>query len=312
MESDRKGSFEEKFNQHWDESHDTEIERGVSEKIYQAISNELDFSKNRRSKTSFKKRFQWLKYAAVLVILVSISTYYFVANSEPTNSESQVNEMRMVASNEESRLLVLEDDSSVELHANSELTFPTTFGDSLREVFLTGSASFSVVADKERPFIVNQDELITEVLGTTFTINDDSASSIVKIDLYSGEIAIYDRKETFRKLLLPGDSFLFDKIKKREMIKDNQESVKPLIVKVGDIISNKISITFVNVKIRDAYQKIEEQTGLKIDCAGLGTEGDIFLSLEYEDETVEKILKDLNSFGNYSYYLQDNTVVISR
>lgn len=311
MKSNRKENLEEKFNRFWAESHDTEIERDESERIYQVISNELDFLKDEKSDTSFRRRFQWLKYVAIMAILVAISTYYFVTNSVSPNSENQVNEITMIASNEESRLLVLDDDSKVELYANSELTFPTTFKNT-REVFLTGSASFNVVEDKERPFVVNQEELITKVMGTTFTINDDFVSGIVKIDLHSGMITIYDRKETFRKLLLPGDSFLYDKIEKIEIIKEDQESVKLLVGKVGDIISKRISITFVNVKIRDAYQKIEEETGIKIDRTDLGNEGDILVSLEYGDETVGKILKDLNSFGNYSYYLQDNTVVISK
>lgn len=67
--------------------------------------------------------------------------------------------------------LTLSDGTKVWVNAMSELRFPTRFGETDRKVFLNGEAYFEVTRDTRRPFKVEVNGTVVEVLGTHFNIN---------------------------------------------------------------------------------------------------------------------------------------------
>lgn len=84
--------------------------------------------------------------------------------------------------------ITLSDGSKVTLNANSELIFPQSFGD-VREVELKGEAYFDVAKDKKRPFIVKNNDINIEVLGTKFNVNGYD-SNHVQTFLSSGRVSV--------------------------------------------------------------------------------------------------------------------------
>src|SRR5690606_14900005 len=71
--------------------------------------------------------------------------------------------------------LTLSDGTKVWVNAMSELKFPTQFGDMERKVFLAGEAYFEVAHDAQRPFKVEVNGTVVEVLGTHFNVNSYNA-----------------------------------------------------------------------------------------------------------------------------------------
>ncbi len=103
----------------------------------------------------------------------------------------------------------LSDGTRVWLNAESEITFPTRFTDSLREVRLRGEAYFEVRADAAHPFIVHTDLLSVRVLGTSFNLTTYDDDPTVETTLISGSLkVIRDQVET---LLRPGMQARLDK-----------------------------------------------------------------------------------------------------
>lgn len=87
--------------------------------------------------------------------------------------------------------LNLPDGTKVWLNAASSLRYPVEFGSDIREVELTGEGYFEVAKDKKRPFIVKNEKLNVEVLGTHFNINAYQDESRIKTTLFEGKVRIH-------------------------------------------------------------------------------------------------------------------------
>lgn len=84
--------------------------------------------------------------------------------------------------------LILEDGSKVWVNSKSEITYPISFSDELREVALKGEAYFEIATQPDRPFFVRTSNHTIKVLGTKFNVNnkqDDYISTLLE-----GRIAV--------------------------------------------------------------------------------------------------------------------------
>ncbi len=98
--------------------------------------------------------------------------------------------------------LVLADGTKVWLNSETSLTYPISFSDQTREVFLTGEAYFDVTTNKEKPFIVKTLTSDVKVYGTQFNVMSYESDKIVETTLVEGSVAmIVDGQET---LIEPG------------------------------------------------------------------------------------------------------------
>ncbi|WP_103072089.1 FecR family protein [Aquimarina sediminis] len=302
--------LEQKFDQLWDETTELDkLDEKKSEKIYKGIAEELEFKTNTSDKTITLR--EVLKYAAVFLILFSGVAYMFWDKGKQPTIHTEESALISLKAEIEPQHVTLDDKSKVALFSHSTLTYPNVFNDSIREVYLDGSAKFTISENKEKAFLVHVDELTTEVLGTSFTIKEDTISKQIRVYLHTGKIAIYNKTKSFSKILYPGDSLVYNGLKGKE-IKEEIITEKAVKIDANTAIDNRISMTFVNVKIKDAYQRIQNQTGIPIDYTNIGIGGDLIITLDYTDQTVDKILTDLNSFSGYSYEIKNNKVYINK
>jgi ferric-dicitrate binding protein FerR (iron transport regulator) len=106
-------------------------------------------------------------------------------------------------------VLILPDNTTVYLNAESELTYPVAFPAAPREVYLTGEAYFSVRRDESRPFIVHAGPARVEVLGTTFGVRAYDDEPTVQAVLESGSVRFHAGDRAL--LLSPNTRALYDK-----------------------------------------------------------------------------------------------------
>ena len=90
--------------------------------------------------------------------------------------------------------LVLSDGSSVVLTPHSVVRYPARFASDHRDVYLTGSAFFSVTKDPKRPFRVSTDRVVTQVLGTSFWMKTTPDADRVDVDVITGKVSVFARK----------------------------------------------------------------------------------------------------------------------
>lgn len=89
--------------------------------------------------------------------------------------------------------LTLPDGTKVWVNAMSELKFPTRFGETERKVSLAGEAYFEVAHDAQRPFKVEVNGTVVEVLGTHFNINSYDATTTTVLE---GSVKVVHNENT--------------------------------------------------------------------------------------------------------------------
>ncbi len=101
------------------------------------------------------------------------------------------------------RLVPLADGSTVLLQPGSRLSYPTVFaGQARREVYLSGEAFFEVTKTPRQPFVVYANELVTKVLGTSFTVRAFEGESKITVVVKTGRVSVFAQNdaEKSRKL----------------------------------------------------------------------------------------------------------------
>ena len=108
-----------------------------------------------------------LRAAAVLLILFGVSAViYFQMNRKPSSEL-----VRVDTGNETNTLIkTLNDGSVIYIAQNSLFSFPKEFESDSRNVALKGEAFFDIASNPEKPFIIETDEALIEVLGTAFNV----------------------------------------------------------------------------------------------------------------------------------------------
>lgn len=142
----------------------------------------------------------WWKYAAVACFLgvIVVGFLWFMKGQPVVNDSIVTTEAKRGFSEEINhtdgiKKVQLEDGTSVLIYPGSKLVYPAHFDSGKREVYLEGDAFFSVSKDPNRPFFVYNNQIVTQVLGTSFDIR--SKRGQVEVAVKTGRVAVYENKE---------------------------------------------------------------------------------------------------------------------
>lgn len=187
-----------------------QIDQQQKEKLKLRILNDLEPEQATIERSSSLRVLMpyWPAAAAVLLVIIGLA-WFFTAKRyqlfEPDAQQvyhdlvEQAKEPLLEVYNAEDspKLVVLSDESSVLLQKGSRLSYPKSFeGLPQREVYLSGEAFFEVSKNPEKPFFVYANELVTKVLGTSFTIKAYSNDKKVVVMVKTGKVTVYANKET--------------------------------------------------------------------------------------------------------------------
>ncbi|UOQ67417.1 FecR family protein [Hymenobacter volaticus] len=89
--------------------------------------------------------------------------------------------------------ITLPDSSRVQLSPGSRLKYPRTFGTKQRPVYLVGKAFFKVQRDTTRPFQVYTAQMLTTVLGTSFTVQAYQGQKKAVVEVKTGRVRVSPR-----------------------------------------------------------------------------------------------------------------------
>lgn len=182
---------------HYDDKHsafgtDENIEHEIWQRIEQGRQNQPDSFENRA--LWWQNEFLRLAVAAVLILGGVFLTYRYQAEKTPTISgiaAAAVSDLNVATNQQDSSLTVaLSDGSICRLTAGSTLFYPTAFEDSNRVVYLKGEGYFEVEKDAGRPFLVYADNIVTKVVGTSFTVKKLKGTSNIEVAVYSGKVIV--------------------------------------------------------------------------------------------------------------------------
>lgn len=90
--------------------------------------------------------------------------------------------------------VVLPDGSAVTLAPASTLRYRRGLRGGRREAYLTGAAFFDVFHDKQHPFSVFTDKVVTTVLGTSFRVQAYGGPADVQVQVRTGAVRVSQRR----------------------------------------------------------------------------------------------------------------------
>lgn len=188
--------------------------RITDEHITYKISQALEIAKRRENAAKISKNeVSWLRHsraiAASVFVLIAAGLFayikYYNQNIFTENlqqlSVNQKEEMliEVVNKNNGVKYVQLPDGSSVVLRKNSRISYNRQFDKDKRVVILSGEAFFEVTKDPERPFFVYANELVTKVLGTSFSIKADENDKHVLVAVKTGKVSVFTKTDQHAK-----------------------------------------------------------------------------------------------------------------
>ncbi len=170
----------------------------------------------------FINRAHWVRIgmaASVTMALIGV-LYVYDASSFFGRYTSEVAEPRgaieVTNTSDKPQKVTLKDGSTVVLMQHSSISYPEPFGTENRTVFLKGEAFFQVKKDSSNPFIVQAGELVTQVLGTSFTVKSYEEAETIEVVVATGRVSVYEKREKSLRnrdglILTPNQKITFDK-----------------------------------------------------------------------------------------------------
>jgi transmembrane sensor len=145
----------------------------------------------------------WWKYAAAVCFIgvTAAGFLWFKKGTSAPDTSMVITKIEQGFSKEINntdsiKKVQLEDGTLVLLHPGSRLAYPGHFDANKREVYLEGEAFFSVSKNPNRPFYVYNNQIVTQVLGTSFDVR--SKNGQVEVAVKTGRVAVYENKEQMK------------------------------------------------------------------------------------------------------------------
>lgn len=161
---------------------DQEIDDGIKN-----IEGRIQIEK--RQKFSYRYLLQYTARAAAILffpLLILTALLYSKTSEDPYLNQTS----ELVVPIGDKSELILSDGTKVWLNSNSRLVFNDFNHQKIREVMLSGEAYFDVAHDKDKPFIVNTNEINIKVFGTEFNVKAYPGEKHIETTLVKGIISV--------------------------------------------------------------------------------------------------------------------------
>lgn len=186
LDNNNKRSEMKDFSSIWEKSGELgKYDKINLEEDWQKVSSRMGFLPKTK-RIPFKSFF--IRIAAIIVLALGLA-YFFsqLIHNVPQNPSS---DYYTVSSENQSKEVVLPDNSLIVLNKNSRLVYNNNFGSLNRDIILEGEAFFNVERNESLPFRVFTDNSTVEVLGTSFNIKQKDNK--IKVSVLTGEVAFYE------------------------------------------------------------------------------------------------------------------------
>jgi transmembrane sensor len=223
--------------------------------------------------------------------------------------------------------VILPDGTVVKLNAGSKLTYNKDYGNTLREVNLTGEAFFEVVKNKEKPFIIHTKKIDIRVLGTVFNVKSYPNEPRTETSLVKGSIEVTFKDRPAEKVILkPNEKLIVTdddpslpalaKVQNAKSINDPIISVSHLNYSIKDStiietawVQNKL--VFNNESFKELALQMERWYNVTIQFGDPENENFHFTG-SFENETIQQALNALKLSAKFNYQIRNNEIIISK
>lgn len=239
-------------------------DKQLSDKDVADISEHFLHAVTPRRSPLFKLSTRWITAAAVLLLVTGAILFKQYRQSADVLPIIQSSFVKVYNGKQTPKLLQLTDGSIVVLKSRSEITYPLKFGVTNREVFLKGEAFFEVRKDSLKAFLVHTGNMVTKVLGTSFTVSAYDGDNGFRVMVNTGKVQVFNNQKSAdgsskaSVILTPNLQTVYQP--KLSSFKTNPVSM-PLIL--SPALAKK-EFSFTNAPLPVIIEKLEQAYGVTI------------------------------------------------
>ncbi|MGX5819010.1 FecR family protein [Chitinophaga lutea] len=191
-------------------------------------------------------------------------------------------------------MIVLPDGTKAWLNSQSILQFPAAFSGRERVVQLTGEAYFEVAADVKRPFRVQSNGTLIEVLGTRFNVMAYTNEPLMETTLLEGAVRVSKAGQS--EVLRPG---------RQAQLSDKGMTVRT--VDVEDAVAWKSGLfRFSNDSLHYIMRQLERWYDVEVDYASIPDRE--FSGILRRDAPLKEVLKMLEVAGQVKFAVEGRRI----
>jgi len=140
--------------------------------------------------------------ALILVFAISILTNQRPVKPVSANLQEAAFKSEVSTKYGSRTRIVLPDGSIVFLNAGSKLNYDKNFGNSIREVKLTGEGFFDVAPNPDKPFKIYTDAVEIKVIGTQFNVKSYPGEKTTETSIIRGTVQVTVKERPNEKYVL--------------------------------------------------------------------------------------------------------------
>ena len=255
-----------------------------------------------------KNRFRFSQLAAVILLLVLSGAVFFWLSRDqwqPKQQQEQVAVLMKATLKGQKLTFQLEDGTKVMLNTDSRLYYPASFYKEERWVRLEGEAFFEVAKNKQWPFRVVSDSIVTTALGTAFNVLNPDTSQPVIVSLVEGKVVVARTgtvSPDVKQVLSPGESAIYNK---------QQQSIQKDTTGIQDLIAWKDGVLILkNADVDQVVNTLESWYDVYITLVNKPAK-DWTYTGEFRKESLENVLKGISFSKNINYSIRGKEVKIT-
>jgi len=270
-------------------------------KLYDSILLNKKTLQANYNKVKQKKLFRWNTFVNVAALLLLLITAGLLINKQ-FEKRNRSNQLHTLIVPPGQRInLILADNSSIWLNANTTFKYPAEFSKKRIEVFLDGEAYFEVSTNEKHPFIVTTPQGGITVTGTKFNVSAYSKYDKFETSLFNGKVSVY---------LKSSEDEIID-------IKPSQKSVihngKLIVEKIEDydeFLWRKGLIAFNNKKLEEILSVLEQYFDTEIKIKATSLPNKTYTGKFRQVDGIDYALRVLKKSINFSYERDTENQVI--
>ncbi len=235
--------------------------------------------------------------AAILVLLAMAAVLYYTVNpgAKP--------EMLSIRTGNDERTLIktLSDGSVIYLAQNTSFSFPKEFERHGRNVELKGEAFFDIAHDESKPFIIETDEAIIQVIGTAFTVKTTNGSDF-ELLVERGKVKVTPRENpSLNAFVVAGEKIA---ISDKHLVKTKQLPGESALWYTRHM-------QFKDETLKNVIHVLNRNFNTKFATAGMEV-GNRRLTITFTNESVETMNELLCLTLNLQSQLKNDSIVLSQ
>lgn len=299
--------LQELLDQDWETFQMPRGNKSALQVYRQKFVQERKASLDQDSKMKLSPGTMWLRYAAVLLLMMGFGAY-FIFNGK----SSKVKAIAMLEKYNprgQRSIITLSDSTIIYLGADSKVKFPEHFVGNTREMELQGEAFFQVKKDPKHPFIIHTGKVQTRVLGTSFKI-ESFKGQLLSVSVATGKVRVDQTNHqsaarlSSLAVLTPGQKVTWNPLTNKT-VKDT--------VSIADLQEwTKGKLVFSGQRLDEVAEILARHYNVKIGIAGRSTSAYRVNATFNADESITKVMRILSVTAKFKFKMEGNTIKINK